>query len=528
MLYFAWPVYPVTWLVFVALVPTLYIEHLISSSDTRKSVFWLWIYSYVNFLVWNALTTYWIYLASLPGALMAIILNALLMTVPILLYHGVKRVVGIRLALLALLSFWLSLEYLHLNWDTAWPWLNLGNVFAMYPEWVQWYEYTGALGGTVWVWVINMLLFMLLVKLSALPKLGVSARVIVPEVVSIVVLLAIPFGISYYLWQQPLPEAPKHAEVAVIQPNIDPYGEKFETNTAQKQLYRLLKLSDSIITPQTVLVAWPETALPRTVPLESMEENSIVKLLQRFLREHPQVHLLTGFTPIEYYRTEAEKTATSRYSENGELWYDVFNSALLIDDELNHLIYHKSKLVPGVELMPYPEIFGFLEYLAIDLGGTTGSLGMSDEAVAFPIDERLNAAPIICYESIFGDYVGDFVERGSNLITIITNDGWWGNTPGYRQHFHFASLRAIETRRAVARSANTGISGFFNAKGEVLAASEWWVPDAMRMTLPLYEGETFYVRTGDYLGRIASYLAVFFLLVALVRWIIGEKLQIIR
>ncbi|MFN6947122.1 MAG: nitrilase-related carbon-nitrogen hydrolase, partial [Cytophagaceae bacterium] len=120
----------------------------------------------------------------------------------------------------------------------------------------------------------------------------------------------------------------------------------------------------------------------------------------------------------------------------------------------------------------------------------------------------IGAAPVICYESIYGEFVSDYVKNGATFIAIITNDAWWGNTPGHRQHLQYASLRAIETRKSVARSANTGISGFINQRGDILAASEYWVQDAMKGTIMSNDILTFYTKHGDFLAKGSPYLAI--------------------
>jgi apolipoprotein N-acyltransferase len=147
-------------------------------------------------------------------------------------------------------------------------------------------------------------------------------------------------------------------------------------------------------------------------------------------------------------------------------------------------IYHKSKLVPGVEKMPWPAVFKYIEKFAIDLGGISGSLGMQEERVAFfTQDKKFAAGPIVCYESVYGEYVGEYVKKGANFLAIITNDGWWGDTPGYRQHLQYGALRAIETRRSIVRSANTGITATINQKGEIENKTLWWKEAAIKTTL---------------------------------------------
>lgn len=125
--------------------------------------------------------------------------------------------------------------------------------------------------------------------------------------------------------------------------------------------------------------------------------------------------------------------------------------------------------------MPFPTLLKPLESLAINLGGTMGSIGTQEERSVF--NDSLNKvciAPIICYESIYADYVTEFIRLGANLIFIITNDGWWQDTPGYIQHLNFARLRAIENRRQIARSANTGTSCFIDEFGNIEQATPWW------------------------------------------------------
>ena len=105
----------------------------------------------------------------------------------------------------------------------------------------------------------------------------------------------------------------------------------------------------------------------------------------------------------------------------------------------------------------------------------------------------------------------DYVRNGTDLITIITNDGWWKDTPGYKQHLTYASLRAIETRRAIARSANTGTSAFIDAFGKISQPTAWWQEAAIAQELPLYKGVTFYATYGNYIGRLAGFVAAILL-----------------
>ena len=178
--------------------------------------------------------------------------------------------------------------------------------------------------------------------------------------------------------------------------------------------------------------------------------------------------------------------------------------------------YHKSKLVPGPEQMPFQRLLRPIQNIAFDLGGTVGSLGYSKTRKVFTTsDGRFKVPAIICYESIYGDFVNGFVRNGANMLTVITNDGWWGNTAGHRQHFTFSRLRALETRRPLARSANTGISAFIDQRGDVILETSYWIPAVKKATLITNDKLTFYVKYGDYIGRISTLIAVLMLLISI-------------
>ena len=184
-------------------------------------------------------------------------------------------------------------------------------------------------------------------------------------------------------------------------------------------------------------------------------------------------------------------------------------------------MYHKSRLTPGAESMPSWWILRMLKNSSLNLGGTVGTLKKDTEARVLSFDNH-KVAPLICYESVFGEYVTEFVNKGADMLLVITNDGWWGNTPGHKQHLEFSKLRAIETRRSVARSANTGISGFINQRGDIMEASKYMEQTALVNTLKTNDKQTFYVRYGDYLYKIAVFLTALTMLLTIVRLIIKK------
>lgn len=159
-------------------------------------------------------------------------------------------------------------------------------------------------------------------------------------------------------------------------------------------------------------------------------------------------------------------------------------------------------LVPGVETLP--RFLLFLAPVFEKFGGTAGGYARQDERTPLQTNSNFVLAPAVCYESIYGEYMSRYVADGANLITIITNDGWWGNTPGYQQHQLYAKLRAIETRTWVARSANTGISCFIDPSGRVHQPQPWWQEAAIKMQIHAPAQKTVFVKWGDMIGKLAS------------------------
>ncbi len=514
-----WAPWPTAWLVpllFIGWVPYLLLERQLTLAGARKGR--VFASTYLMLVLWNALTTWWVSYADLAAGIAAVVLNALLMCLPLMAFRQTKKRLGNRWGYLSLPVYWLAFEQVHLHWDITWPWLTLGNGFAAAPQWVQWYEYTGFLGGSVWVWVVNLAVFGLVVGGEQL-MVGGKAVSRSLYAAGCVLLVVVPVGLSYLIGAAYHEKGPT-AEVVVVQPNLDPYVEKFEGGAQfvsyDEQLTRLLNLSEQKLTPQTRLIIWPETALEEPYWENTIDNNPKIRRVRAWLAQHPGVALLTGITTLGSYPNKEAASETARFRDDLG-YYDFFNSAAYFADATAPVaLYHKSRLVPGVEKVP-PVLVSIVSH--IDLGGTVGSMGSQAERTVFAAPANapaLRAAPIICYESIYGDFVGEYARNGATLLGLPTNDAWWHDSPGYRQLLSYGQLRCIETRRDLARSANTGFTGFINQKGEITQREPAWVPTASRATVHLNDEVTFYARFGELIGRGAQGLAVVLLLVAVV------------
>ena len=513
-----WPMNGFPAFLFTAFIPLLFIEQYIAENRKDFSKFSVFFYTYPAFFIWNFATTYWIW-NSTPAASLAWLLNSMFMSIVMNTYHLVrKNVYGKNQGYFLLVFLWITFEFIHLNWKLTWTWLNLGNGFSMYTGWVQWYEYTGAMGGTIWILAVNILFFKLIYSHYFMRDR--SSRLWVGALLPLVILL-FPIFVSYIIYYS-YEEKRNPVNVVVTQPNVDPYSEQYTLPPAEV-IRRNMDLAEQKMDSTTLFVVAPESALQEDIWENNLEWSSSLGLLQEYLEEKPGLNLVIGASTYRRLAEGEKVTGSARYHESGKFHYDRYNTAFLVDTTRTYQRHHKSKLTPGVEYMPSWGPLSFLENMAIDLGGTVGSLATDREQVPFVVRDTLVVAPLICYESVYGEFCGNFVKQGANLLFIITNDGWWGNTPGHKQHFSMARLRAIELRRSIARSANTGISCFIDQRGDVYQQTEYWVPAVIRQDVNLNNEMTFYARMGDYIGRISAFLAVVFILIAIVFSIRNKK-----
>ena len=501
----------------IALLPLLAAEEI----ATRRGIKGFWAIYYLAFLIWNLLTTWWVYLATPPGAIAAFTINALQMSLVFGLFRRMRRLTGGFLPYLFLIITWLAWEHCYFNWHVSWPWLVLGNSFATSLSIIQWYEYTGVLGGSLWVLLTNALLFRI-IKMKcngervALSALSAALVILLPIVASLLIDASLKREMQQEGASQP------RAAFAIIQPNIDPYSDKFGGMSQSAQTTQLLQLSaealDNMPTSgdSSTIVLSPETFLSPDGSRNSLLleyaplDNSSFRRIYDFATNRGVDYIVGGVT----YSIDA--TASKR---------NTHNTAAMIFREGTIEYYHKSKLVIMAESTPFVGIFKPLEKFAIDLGGSVGSFTTQKERSIFSTSNGVKIGTAICYESVYGDFYREYILKGANVMSIITNDGWWGNTPGHRQHLHYASLRAIETRRAIARCANTGISAFIDKRGRIVAASEWWKPQYLNGSLPLEERLTFFVTNGDVIGRVALFLFWLLLIMGVVRALTRGKLS---
>ena len=521
----SWPTYGVPFFIFFAFVPLLLMEQEISKFSKIKRKGWaVFGLSYFTFFIWNLVTTGWLYYAKNPdgsNSLLAVAIplfaNSLLMSSTFQLYYWYKKVRGTYFGLVFFVAIWLSFERFHLSWEFTWPWLNLGNVFSEYPKVIQWYDTIGATGGSFWILLINVFTFYTIRIWEA----GRIRKDLIKNVAIISALIFIPIFISIYKYNSFQEKPVGNVNVVLLQPELDPYNEKYSKDSLQI-LDELLTLAEQNSKRKVDFFIAPETAFPGRGSLseKGFNKSISINIAKEFLTKHPQSILLTGASTHKFLFNESETENYSVKIQDG-VWVNSYNSALQIIPNQNVEVYHKGKLVPGVEIFPYIRFLKpFLGDAMLDFGGATSSLGIDKERKVFVNQfNKAKVAPIICYESIYGEFVTNYVKNGANLLAIMTNDSWWGNSEGHKQLLSYARLRAIETRREIVRAANSGISAHINAKGDIVEDTFYGDQTALAITANLLEEKSIYTKTGDLISRIAIFVLGFLLI-----YHFGEKI----
>ena len=501
-------------------VPLLCLDR-IATFQGRKHV---WVYHYSAFVLWNAFTTFWVCNATVGGGLFAIFANAFQMSLVFGLFRLSKKKFSGSLPYIFLAVTWIAWERFYFDAEISWPWLVLGNSFARTTWAVQWYEYTGTLGGSLWIWACNIGLFGLMVSLSDgswWEKFNSKAKA--AALGGYTLLIALPLIASTCI-KTPDTDNGESLDVMIVQPNIDPYN-KFQAMTQDQQnailegqIRKMLNSRQDTCSP--LMIVAPET-FTNDITVGNYPLSRTWRRFTGMLKDYPGVNMLFGASSYDYIYSEKAPSNTARKIQDG-VWYEAHNSALMIDGSARTEIFHKSKLVVAVEKTPYPAIFCKIDDL---LGGVMGRCIGQDEVSLLHVKDSSDMIPVgcaVCYESVYGEYFTEYIRKGARAMTVITNDAWWGNTPGYRQHLSYASLRAIETRRAIARCANTGISAIILPSGEITQPTPWWEPAVIIGQIPLRDEITFFVSHGDITGRICTFMFILLLLSLIVRFV-GER-----
>lgn len=433
--------------------------------------------------VFSLLTLYWV--AFTQGGGPAVIGGTLLLSAYLGLFSGATaallgallRAFG-TVAWLAAPFLWTACDYLMALGELGFPWLVLGHSQAAVPALIQYAEFTGVYGVSFWIVSVNVCLLALISasvrRQRAGALLGGAALFLIPWI----------GGIGLQQMRDVAISGQRVVDVAVVQNNIG--LEKWQPGGRERSLVSLELLSRQAGAEDPQLIVWPETALPCRVAGPASQCGDFI----RNLVAETGVPILTGAPG----RNESGEPVNAAY---------FFRADRLVPQS-----YAKMRLVPFGERTPFKDsvpLFGNIDWTAL-----TGDLGPAEFArgqqrTLFEHDSGLFAA-LICFESVFPDFVRLSVLAGADFLVNITNDSWFGATAGPYQHAQLAVMRAVENRRAIARCATSGISLFIDPFGRTTQETDIYTA-AYRVGRIRVGGErTFYTRHGDLFAQ-ASLLA---------------------
>jgi apolipoprotein N-acyltransferase len=516
---------------------------------------------YLTFFVFHGISNWWVsswqreadpYLIAAGVTLW--VFHPFFFAIPLLAYMLVRRRVGRGAALAALPFFWTAFEWLHSLGELSYPWQALGYTQAFYTPVIQIADATGVWGISFVIVAANSLIahiFLTLLETQTAntdkPRVVQLLKTVRQCRVQLIALLGMELAVLGYgvlrVVEFRHPRLLANSEtvaVGIVQPNVNPWG-KWQGSTQdqvlihialQDSLRKALQQTTSTSVPQRLdLVLWSETAIPYRVLLP--QNYLYLKALSAWT-DSTRTAILSGCPTDKMYARKADAPVTAAAIPRmfDTVYTESFNSAMLLAPNADILpdtastlptapattlqrpypngvpIYRKMKLTPFAERVPYADAFSFaVKALTWSVGISGWGLGKSQETLdlvrfvdtarTLPHD-TVRIGTVICIESIYPAFVSAFVRKGANVLVVITNDGWFNYTPGPEQHYMIAAVRAVETRRYIARCGNTGISGFITPLGTSLQRTEIDTQTALAARLPLLTVQSPYVQYEDW------------------------------
>jgi apolipoprotein N-acyltransferase len=386
-------------------------------------------------------------------------------------------------------AWWVGLDWLRSWLISGFPWMDIGYGLWSQPKLLQAADLFGHYGFTFLIVLLNATLFVLLQKNGApVRRAGVVA---IPAVV------CLAFGwYGAARWQQVeqmIEQAPK-TMVGLVQGNVE-QTRKWSPEERRRTVGDYVRLSRTLTTEQPVsLIVWPETALPFYPRADELMQPVV-----DFSRTS-STPLITGAPWFEVEQSRNRRLV------------NYYNGALLVEPSSEFSFgYYKSHLVPYGEYVPLKKYMPFLAPLVEAAGDfTPGTIEKPVRA------GDISGGVLICFESIFSNLSRAWVNVGANLLVNLTNDAWYGKSSAPHQSWAMTVYRSVETRRALVRSANTGISGFIDPLGRVSSRSGLFVEWADKEAVALLSTRTFFVRGGYLFAPICAAAAVMLIILSVI------------
>ncbi len=497
---FSGPPYPTGFLAVFGLVPVLLA---VEGAGTLRRAFGL---AYVSSLVLLLIVTYWTLLGDhwylVVSAILFLLAYPVVLTIPFVLWKLTTRNFGLVVSYVLFPFFWVAVEYVQSRTELTIPFVRLAHSQTYSIAAIQLTSLAGVSGLSFMLGVSNIMFFATVRKLSSLGwkvKPLRSASLLIGGIAT----AALPSLYGTAVLRDDAKPSPgdKDVRVALIQPDIDPY-EKWVGNV-KKQLSELTFLTQQSLQERPDLVIWSETAIP--LYILRPENDSLFYALQSIVQKS-EVPLLTGYTDWIEYPEVIDAPRGAKFTPEG-VHYDIFNAAMLMSPRSGvQERYYKIILLPFFEHVPYVDALGsFIDLDILRWNFGTGGYRAGVDTTLFSIrrggSRQAQFGVVICYESIFSEFVASFARRGAEFLVILTNDSWWGNSAAPYQHRQFAVLRAVENRRWVVRCANGGISCVIDPYGRIIAQTQFGTKDVLVKEVRPKSGLTFYTKHGDWVGK---------------------------
>ncbi|ROL61388.1 apolipoprotein N-acyltransferase [Bacteroidetes/Chlorobi group bacterium ChocPot_Mid] len=528
----AFPPFPFHFIAFFAFIPLLF------SLEVRKGEksFWL---IYITFFIYHTMTNWWIgsWQTNADPFLMAsgIILSffhPLFFLVPVYSYLFIRKKYGLSFALWLFPFIWTAFEWLHSLGELNYPWLTIGYTQAYNIVWLQFADISGIWGVSFIIILINSLLARLFINENSLQfSLLNCQKVKGIKFIFLSVVLLILFPYIYGIFRinefehSKIIKKNKNVKIGIVQPNINPWA-KWERNVPE-QIRLHLKLQDSLLKyqPDIDFFLWSETAIPyQDLNMNSSHDFGELK----YWVDYRDIAVLTGLADIKLYRKGDRIPKTVKQLEGTDsFYYESFNAAVIINPDLPdslYQIYHKMRLTPFSERFPYGKYLSFAtEWFKWGVGISSWNTGekqfplllnrkQKSEENKSNLKSNVKIGAVICIESIYPDFTREYVNQGAGILVVITNDAWFNHTFGPEQHFIMSQVRAIETRRYIARCANSGISGFISPSGEIIKLMEQYKVIADAESVPILKDKSIYVLLGDWLVYLCTMISLIFII----------------
>src|SRR5690554_345307 len=401
-----------------------------------------------------------------------------------------------KFAALYFIAAWLTAELIQANFQLGSPFFNLGNNLGANHKLIQWYEYTGGAGGTLWILIVNFLLFSFIRNFSnSFKQLLQSGLVLL-----FVVFAPIIISLSIYAGYQ---EKGNSKEVLVIHPSTDNRDVKYRVN-----IYELMDIYLGIMLPEltenTEYVVLPETAITNAGWVKDFNRNLVFNHFYEHTDSFPNLKLITGAVvyeeipdveKIKYY----QRIPGIRFSENYKTWYYTYNAALQIEKKQVPQLRVKDQLVPYQEYAPYPLVMPRLTPVGVDFQFSK----RENNRMVYRSANGLQTSAMVCYESVYNKLFYQASREGAQAFFVLLNEGWYENGNVPKQFLQHSVIRAVENRRSISHSSNMGISAIINQRGDVIDKTDSKKADTLRQEIKLNRQVTFVARLGSYIEVLA-------------------------